>query len=137
MSIPSSAVAQFRGLWADRFIDTVTVKGVAARGTFNPSTLVYDSGSDTSKYSGKALIRPADSQDNETVGGDERGGELFRVFLPHDAGTFDLEDTVGVSASVWDTGLAGKELRVVAFTYDSYLTRIKLLCRMDQGVGYA
>ena len=136
MSIPSSAVTQFRGLWADRFVDTVTVTRVASRGTFNTSTLAYTTPSDSTPYTGEALIRPGDSDEQDLYGGEEVTGEKFDVYLPHDAGQFDLEDTVTVGSSVYDTRLAGQVLRVVAYSYDSYLTRIRLRCRMDLGSGY-
>ena len=136
MSIPSNAVTQFRSLWADRFVDTVTITRVSARGTLNTTTLAYASGSDSTPYTGKALIRPAYQDDQDQFGGQEVTGERFDVYLPYTAGQFDVEDTVTVGASVYDSNLVGKVLRVVAYSYDSYQTRIKLRCRMDLGAGY-
>lgn len=136
MSIATDRIAFFRAQWATRFVDTITATRMADRGTFNPTTLDYDAGTDTTVYSGAALIRPATDDDTALYGGEQVTGVGVIVYVPHDAGTFEVEDTINIVASTWDPDLVGADVRVVAVTYDSYQTRQRLVCRLDEGAGY-
>jgi hypothetical protein len=134
----SDAVSTFRTHWATRFVDTITFTRLTDRGTFNPATNDYDTPSSTTVYTGGALIRPASDGDTpENYGQTQQTTVLYDVYLPHDAGTFDLEDLGTVDASVSDTELVGQTLRVVSIEHDSYRTRTRLRCLLNLGAGYA
>jgi len=140
MSIPTDTVETFRTHWADRFVDTITVKRMTNRGTFNATTLVHDSPTLTSPYTGPALIRPSNATGATVVtAGQEVTGKEYSVFVPHTAVTsddFQPEDTVTIDACVLDPDLVGKTMRVLSQQHDSYLTRIELVCRFEEGSGY-
>jgi hypothetical protein len=136
MSIPTDTIATFRTEWAARFVDTITVKRTTDRGTFNATTLAYDGGTDGTPYSGPGLARPLASKETAQYGEQLVTATGIVIFLPYDAGVFDVEDEATIDVSYGDTELEGKTVTVVAVTYDSYRTRQRLVCRLDQGAGY-
>lgn len=136
MSIASDAVAVFRSFWADRFVDTVTVSRHSTGGTFNPTTLKYDGGTETTVYSGGALIRPGGNQAaEEELPNELRTFGQYSVLLPYDSAELDVEDKIAVTASVSDPQLVGKTLRVLSIRRDSYNTRREVIAELDQGRG--
>ncbi len=140
MPAPSSTVTVFRAQWATRFVDTVTITRTTARGTFNTGTGQYGSGTAATPYTGEALIRPL-SRDGVTAifGEQEVTGKLYAVTLPWDAvaDVFQPEDIVTVDASLLDLELVGQVMRVLSDEHDSYKTRRRIVCRLDEGAGYA
>ena len=142
MPIPSSVVTKFRELWQTRFTDAINVTRLNTRGAMNETTLKYDSEFSTVPYTGAALIRPTDTKGQTDQFGEQLvTGRTVDVFVPSSAvfaDDFQPEDLVTVTASVLDSGLVGQEMRVVSSEqFDSYLTRIKLTCRLEEGPGYA
>lgn len=140
MSIPSNTVDEFRIRWSNRFVDAITVTRISTRGTFNESTLAYDSELSTIPYTGAALIRPFPAKGSTADFGQQLvTGKEYSVFVPHTAvfsGDFQPEDEVTVDASALDPDLVGKTMTVLSQSHDSYLTRIELICRFEEGSGY-
>ncbi len=138
MSVASNTVPEFRLRWAGRFVDAVTILRVASRGTFNETTLAYDTPTDSSEYSGAALIRPMSPAAVTALFGEQLvTGRIYSVFIPHDAGDFQPEDDVTVDTSDDDPTLVGKTMTVLTQQHDSYRTRIEVVCRLEEGPGYA
>jgi len=136
MTATTDAVTELRTHWATRFTDAVTVTRMSGRGTFNETTLAYDSPADASVYAGAALIRPGTNVDRTQYGEQFVTGRPMLVYVVHDAAVFEVEDLVTVTACVYNPALVGQSLRIVAYEYDSYQTRIELVCRYDEGAGY-
>lgn len=141
MSIPSNTLATFRDQWASRFIDTITVIRVTSRGTYNPTTHLHDGGGTNAEYSGGALIRPMSAAGQTALFGEQQvTGKAYYVFIPYDAaftGNPQPEDRVTIDASSADPDLVGRTMLVVSASHDSYQTRIELICRLEEGPGYA
>ncbi len=136
MTIPSSAVTTLRAQWAGRFVDTVTFIRATGRGTMNTTTLLYAGNTESEIYSGGALIRPVKTVDQITTGEQQVSIVELDVFLPHDAGDLQPEDTGTIDASTLDTDLVGKTVKVIEVEYDSYLTRTKVRCLLNIGAGF-
>jgi len=141
MTLPNS-IATFRQHWTVRFIDTVTIATTTGRGTFNETTLQYDTPSTSEWYTGAALIRPFTSKGETNLFGEQLvTGKMYSVYLPHDAlppgEAFPLEARVTVTAALLEPALVDETMTVVSVDHDSYLTRNRLICRLDEGVGYA
>ena len=140
MTLVTDTVTVLRLEWASRFVDTVTITRTSARGTFNATTLVYDSGTADTPYTGAALVRPLDAKGVTKIFGEQEvTGRMYAVTLPWDATAevFQPEDIVTVDASLLDLELVGKIMRVLSDEQDSYKTRRRIVCRLDEGVGYA
>lgn len=136
MSNLSSAVDEFRIRWASRFVDSITVTRLSDRGTYNAATYRYDAASDTTPYDGLALIRPFKAKGETDLFGEQLvTGKTYSIFVPYTAVTGDFlpEDLVTINTSMGDPDLAGKTMRVLSQQHDSYLTRIELICRFDEG----
>lgn len=136
MTTTTDAVVALRTHWTTRFIDTVAVERVTSRGTFNATTLAYDTPSEGAIYTGAALVRPGDNIDRSQYGDQLVTGLPILVYVPHDAAVFQVEDSIEVTACGYDAELVGKTLTVVGFEYDSYQTRQRLVCRIELGSGY-
>jgi len=140
MTIQTDAVAVFREQWATRFIDSITVTRTTSRGAINPATYKYDSEFGSIPYTGEALIRPFSAEGETSDFGDQLvTGKTYSVFVPHTAvfaGDFQPEDVVTIDACALDPDFVGKAMRMLSQQHDSYLTRIELICRFDEGVGY-
>ena len=129
MSIPSDHVAFFQSLRVDRYVDAVTIvdEQDTTAGTWNRTTKQYDGASDTTLYTGGALIRRAGA-------GTKNRGEVaaptydYDVQLPHDAGAFRANNLVTVTASVSAPDLVGAVLKVQSDPEDSYNTHRLLRC---------
>lgn len=139
MSIATKHAAHFRALWADRFVDTITVDRVDPdRGTFNTSTGEHEDPT-VQIYAGGALIGLPDQGDNEAQAGQElRQLTRYPVILPHDAGAFQPDDVVTVTAvntDSGDTALNGRTLRVLRSDATSYLTKRRLVCELLEDAG--
>lgn len=140
MNLIDDAVAALRAEWTERFIDTVDVTRIGNRGTFNETTLAYDTPIDAGIYSGVALIRPGTTEDAQRlVGGESVSVVAMRVFLPYDTvvGQFGIQVGDRVERTVPPTTgaveLFGVPLYVEAFEYDAYKTRLRLLCSLNLG----
>ena len=59
MSVASDHVAFFRTARTDRYVDTVTITDLTARGAWNRTTKQHGADTTSEVYSGGALIRPA------------------------------------------------------------------------------
>lgn len=139
MTLPNS-IATFRQHWTVRFIDTVTIATTTGRGTLNETTLQYTGGTTSAWYTGAALIRPFTTAGATNLFGEQLvTGKMYSVYIPHDAlpGGVPLEARVTVTAALLDPALVGEVLTVVSVDHDSYLTRNRLICRLEEGVGYA
>lgn len=143
MSIPSDHVTLFRDFRADRYIDTVTVRDLTDRGTFNRTTDAYDSPSTTVIYTGGALIRPgagASSRGGFSGGSTSRGleGEVLDeivVQFPYDTTGLEVGYIITVDASVHEPDLVGEELVIQIVATDTYNTHRVARCNRSQGGG--
>lgn len=136
MSLPSTVVTLFRNLRADRYVDTVTIRDLTSKGTFNRATKQLDTPSDSVVYTGGALIRPAGS------GVTDRGetGEALHdldVYVPHDTHGVTPGNLVTVDAihAQGDADLTGEVLTVQTVEHDSYDTHKMLKCKLSEGGG--
>jgi hypothetical protein len=136
MTATTDAVTALREHWATRFTDAVAVTRMSGRGTFNETTLGYDAPAAAAIYTGGALIRPGQDVDRTQYGEQFVTGKAMLVYVTHDAAVFHVEDVVAVTSCVYNPALEGETLTVVAYDYDSYQTRIALVCRYDEGAGY-
>ena len=136
MTATTDAVTTLRTHWTNRFTDAVDVTRMTGRGTFNATTGLYASSTDSTIFTGAALIRPGDNIDRTQYGDRLVTGLPMLVYLEHDAAVFDLEDAVEVTACAFDSALVGKVLTVAGLDFDSYQTRIRLVCRVELGGGY-
>jgi hypothetical protein len=136
MTATTDAVTALRTHWATRFIDAIDVTRVTGRGTFNETTLAYDTPADSSVYTGAALIRPGGSDEQTQYGEQLTTGLPMVVYVPYGSAVFQVEDLVTVTACGFDADLVGRTMTVVAFDPDSYQTRQMLVCRLDLGGGY-
>ena len=137
MSIPTGVIANLRDQWADRFVDTVTIRRVSAVGSVDPTTFVISGASNPIVYTGAALIRPvaaAGGLINE-VGLAETRLDQYMVLLPFTGVGLKADDRVTVDQSV--TGgpdLVGSVLTVLSVEIESYKTRVALRCLLaDRG----
>jgi hypothetical protein len=137
MPVPSSAVATFRDQWATRFVDAITFTRVTDRGTFNDATLVYDTPTVETIFTGACLVRPVEEVDTDDFGEQEITSLIVDVFMPFDAGDFQLEDLGTITAVTWDTDLDGVTMTVVEVEHDTYLTRKRVRCVINLGAGFA
>ena len=136
----AGSVSLFRTQWAGRFVDEVDVVRFGVGGTFNRTTGVYDGATEPPVLSGggspNALIRPGSGEeDEELLRIEQQTFAGYDVYLAHDSPTFDVEDRVVVIASVSETELVGKSLRVVSIQLDSFNTRRSLITELDLGRG--
>ena len=136
MPAPSSTIPEFRLQWAGRFIDTVTFTRAATRGTFNETTGVYEIATPDAVYSGVCLVRPSGDAKAVDYGEESVTTILLDIFVPHDAGTFDIEDTGVIDAAIWNPDLVGRILTVVDIDVDSYHTRQRVRCLVNLGEGF-
>ena len=110
-------------------MDAVTIvdEQDTTAGTFNRTTKQYDGASDTTLYTGGALIRPAGA-------GTKNRGEVaaptydYDVQLPHDAGPFKANNLVTVTATANAPELLGVVMKVQTDPEDSYNTHRLLRC---------
>lgn len=138
MSTPANTINRFRTLWANRFVDTITVTRMTGRGTFNATTLVYDTETESTPYTGEALIRPFTGKGTTVLfGGEQLTGKEYAILVPYDAGEFQPEDLITIDTCTYDPHLVDATMRVLSEQHDSYLTRIELICRFEEGTGYA
>lgn len=131
--ILNSAVTRLRLEWAERFIDTCTIARTGDRGTYNATTLQYDSPTTPSVYSGAALVRPG-STGTTNFGEALQTHHDYEVYLPHTATGIEPEDRVTVAVA-GDADLDGQVLVVEAVYADAYVTRRMVGCRLEQGQG--
>lgn len=136
MSIASDAVAQFRTLWAERFIDTIDIVRYATSGTFNTTTLQYDGGTTSTIYSGPGLLRPVALDPSDArLETEQRTLVRYDLFLPYTATGIQPEDRVTISSALLETDVAGVLFRVLASSVDSYATRRAIRLETDLGRG--
>ncbi len=123
MSIASDTVAGFRTRWADRFIDAGTLDRETGRGTYNATTLQYDTPSSSVIWDGTGgcLIRPV-SRTTADFGEQDSKIESYNILVPHTATGAKPGDKFTVSASLLDSDLVGAVLVITEIIEDSYLT---------------
>lgn len=129
----SNAVTRFRAEWALRFVDTIAVARTTGRGTYNETTLQYDTPTTPAIYAGPGLVRPG-STGTDSFGEAQQTRHDFAVYLPHTATGIEPEDRATCTVP-GDSDLNGKVLVVEAVYADTYITRRMLGCRLDQGQG--
>lgn len=137
MTIPTSTIATLRAEWAGRFIDHIVATRLTDRGALNPATLEYDGTTVLDVYDGPALIRPSENIDRREYGQALVTGTPMDVYLRHDGPQFEVEDDVAITVCDYDGQLVGEVMTVVAWENDGYLTRRRLVCRLDLGRGLA
>lgn len=123
MSIASDAVPVFRTFWADRFIDSGTLRRETAEGTYNASTLQIDSATVAVVFAGlECLIRPRNR--NEQDFGEQRTDvEEYSILVPATSNGARTGDEFTVDVCTYDPYLVGKVLVIREINEDSYLTR--------------
>ena len=130
MSLQTDTAVWFRGQWATRFVDSVTIDRTTSRGSFNPATGAYDTPVEANQYTGNALIRPMSTSDKQYGQRlDTRG--VYLVAVPYDTTGIQLEDTVTVVASTLEPDLDGTTLTIVDVENDSYNTHRTLTAELD------
>lgn len=136
MSTPSTAVALFRSLRADRYVDTVTITDLTTRGTWNRTTKVYDTPATTTVYTGGALIRPGGLGITDRGETGETRADLL-VYLPHTAHGILPGHQVTVDAihSLGDDDLLSEVFTVQSVQDDTYDTHKLVKCKLSQGGG--
>ena len=102
----------------------------------NPVTLQYDTPpAATVIHSGPGLWRTLSEADRVDIAGDIHAVADVSVFLPYDATPPEPDDVVTCQAAGFNSSLVGQVAVVLASEQDSYLTRWRVLCRLDQGGG--
>lgn len=137
MTVPSNAIETLREQWSTRFVDAIAATRLTDRGALNPTTLEYDGTTRVDVYIGPALIRPSENIDRAEYGQALVTGTPMDVYLRHDAAEFEVEDDVAITVCGFDAELVGQTMTVVGWENDSYLTRRRLVCRLDLGGGLA
>ncbi len=132
MSQATKAVEWFRGVWASRMTDTVTVTRLSSRGSLNTATMTYTPTS-TTIYSGKALVRaPTRPVDRELQ--DLRSFDQLEIFVPDTVTGIAVGDTVTIDTSS-DARLQGVSGTVRAVQADAYVTARRVWVEVDRGAG--
>ncbi len=123
MSIASNTIAGFRTRWATRFIDAGTLDRETAQGTYNSSTLQYDSPSSSQIWDGTGgcLIRPK-ARTTSDFGEKDSKVENYDIMVPFDATGAKPGDKFTVSAALFVPDLVGAVLVLTEILEDSYLT---------------
>lgn len=138
MSVASAHVDLFRDHWADRMVDTCTIRRLTDRGTINPTTLEYDAETWTVIYTGPCLIRPVSGSLGEPktvkAGEEQKITNHLHLFLPHTADTIKPDDHATIDTST-DSRLVGAVPVVVAADSDTYITRRRVTARLWEGSG--
>ena len=129
MSIPTDTLDFFRTQWAQRLVDTCTIKSVTGS-SFNDTTGQTEP-TYTSRYTGACLIRPG------PPGAADYGDQLtetrrYTVFIPYDESAVSPGDLVDLT-STRDAHLNETEQLVVRnIRADTYNTVRKLECEENQ-----
>jgi hypothetical protein len=123
MTIPT-AVALFRGLRADRYIDACVVSRIT--GTIFNETTGQTEETVTEVYDGECLVRPAQASEVD-FGEDRRQRVDYDLYLPFDAAELEEGDVV-TTTSVHDPELG--VLTVLRGFMDSYLTHQRYECEV-------
>lgn len=117
-------------------VDTCTITRSATRGTFNETTLQYDSPTTTSLYTGKCRVKPAGGQvSDRVVQFGEQAVSLwpFQVSVPISVENLAVDDLVTITASSLDPDLVGTVLRVRDVTQGTHITARRLGCEVNAG----
>jgi hypothetical protein len=134
VTIATDHVTFFRTERTARYVDTVTITDKTSVGTWNRATKVYDTPTNSTVYTGAALLRPASAT---TTNRGEQGEVLydFTLYLPDTATGIGVGNTVTVDASLLATDLVGAELTVQDVGNDSLETHRAIQCLLSQGGG--
>lgn len=125
MSIPSTHVATFRTLRADRYVDScVVTRSDFTMPTFNETTGETEYPT-SNPYSDECLVRPATGREVE-FGEDIRQEMDYVLQLPYDAATLLELDEVAVTSAL-DPNIP--TLTVLRGAQDSYLTHRRYACK--------
>jgi hypothetical protein len=114
-------------------VDTCTITR-AAQGTFNETTLVYDSNTSTTVYTGKCRVKPRDNADRVVQFGQEAVSLLpYVVSVPMSVEGVAIDDLVTVTNSVLDPELVGKVLRIRQTFVGSHITARRFGAEVNEG----
>lgn len=111
-------LARMRVRQAELFSSTVTVTRRATVGSFNETTASWSAPSETTVYTGAALVRPMTATVDE-AGRTSTAIDTYVVKLPVDTAVH-VGDVVTVTASTFDAGLVGVTLRVIDVPVDEW-----------------
>jgi hypothetical protein len=126
MRSPDRFIARMRDREQSLMTNTVRVTRTSGQGIFDPSTASYGDDTETTVYTGPALVRPkTDAVD--VTGGTSVQISNYTVKLPPDTPTA-VGDVVTVTGSTHDTGLVGVGLRVLDVVNDEWQIVRRLTC---------
>ena len=137
MSTQTDAATALRSYLVASLVDAVTITEPAVQGTLNQTSGQIEGGTDTTIYTGAALIRRASDQATERMFGQEQIASASHVAVlpPTGVSSVAVGQTIEVTASVLDTELVGQKLTIRAIHFDSYKTMLVALCGLNLGGG--
>jgi hypothetical protein len=105
-----------------------------APGPFDPVTGMYATPTPLTVYSGPCRVK-GNVRADRIVHAGEQPVTLYRftVSVPVGSTVFEVDDTVHVTASALDPGMAGLNLRVREPEYGSQITARRLGCELNAG----
>lgn len=114
-------------------VDECLITRGTTQGTFNTTTLEYDTVAATEVYDGKCRVKPTGGQasDRQAQAG-ERQIALwpFTVSVPISVTGIQPDDLVTVTASSLDADLVGLQLRVRSVVQGTHITARRLGCEV-------